>query len=254
MPEKKGGFPITHSHEHRHDFARAPDQEQQQTAGCTNNNNNNNPTRGGGAVIDPYDDATLGRLAPEAYGRDGCFDPITAHLLVRGHFVPAPAAAAALAVRVQAELEAYDAATDRRRHHGSRPKKRMPSKKNKENNTSTPSKRAHQVAPTNKRPDDPGDRAPWDDEMTRVVVELHAKRVSFKRISVGDQISHPPLLSFSFLYAQYLQKVLTSTNVLKQEHIAGKGVKACQEHYYRAIKAPAWKKLHKEIRQKHALG
>lgn len=212
--EKKGGFPttlnppsppplFTHSREHRHDFARAPDQQQQQqTASCTTTNNNIFSTREG-AVVDPYDDATLGRLAPEAYGRDGCFDPITAHLLVRGHFVPAPAAAAALAVRVQAELEVYDAATDRR-HHGGRPARRKALTKNNSNNNNRPSSslptptRARQpAATTDKRRNDPGDRVPWDNEMTRVVVELHAKRVSFKRISVGDQKSHIPLLSLS---------------------------------------------------------
>lgn len=36
-----------------------------------------------------------------------------------------------------------------------------------------------------------------------------------------------------------------------QEHIPGKGVKACQEHYYRAVREPRWKERHDKIRRQH---
>lgn len=138
--------------------------------------------------VDPYDDDTLRRLAPEAFGSLG-FDPVTAQLLVRGYFVP-PNAAAALKIRIEAELTGHHPL---RGHHGQKRKKQYASGSN---DLSAPAPK-----PATAVNNGPGDRSPWDDEKTEIVVDLHAKRVSFKMISVCDHC-----------YDCQLRILLSSTN------------------------------------------
>lgn len=161
--------------------------------------------------IDPHDDTALRFHAPEAFGPCG-FEPLRAQLLVKGFFISANAAVA-LKVRIEEELTGRIA----------------PRQKMKDGTT-----------PASFSVSELGDRSPWDDNMTNILVRLHAKRVSFKEISVSN-LSNTKSGRCS----------VRGSNGLVKDNFPGKGIKACQEHYYKAVREPKWKTLHDKIREEH---